>query len=113
MGYPDKALNEEMRAYLKSTERYADFEIVDEPERFNKFFANENFDVVQVHDVAPIEIDGKIGVCGFAGQFSWIDGVLKPLDGDCYNKETLVLGYDKFETEDGKHCIDIMVAEDW
>lgn len=113
MGNSDKALNEEMRAYLKSTERYVDFEIVDEPEKFNKFFTNENFDIVQVHDVTPIKIDDKLEVCGFAGQFSWIDGVLKSLDGDCYNEETLVLGYHRFETEDGEKCIDIMVNGDW
>lgn len=93
--------------------RYEDFKILDRKHKFNEFFAGKDYDIVQVHDIAPFTNDcGYKDFCGFAGDFSWKNNKLKSLDGDSYNEGMNVFGYNEFD-KDGKHCLDIMVAEDW
>lgn len=45
--------------------------------------------------------------------FSWIDNMIKPLDGDSYNDNFTVLGYKRFSTQNENNCIDILVGDDW
>lgn len=82
------------------------------PKHFDEHFKNDNYDMVQVFSTEPAGDD----IVGFVGQFSWINRELKPLDGDSYNKDVLVIGYKEWyeELEEGNiNGIDILVGDDW
>ena len=90
-------------------DRYKNFIYLDEPEEFCELFENQDYDVVQIHDMTPITGLGQI--IGFAGQFEWQDNEITPLDGDSYTKHMTVIGYKEFES-DGQKCLDV-ISDDW
>ena len=90
-------------------DRYKNFTYLDEPEEFCELFKDQNYDVVQVHDMTPIT--GLGSIVGFAGQFKWQDNKLTPLDGDSYTSHMTVSGYNKFNSN-GSKCLDVL-SEDW
>ncbi len=73
---------------------------------FSRLFENDDFDVVQVHDMTPCGKD----IIGFAGCFKWKDNTIVSLDGDIYSEDMNVIAYKKGSFE-GKKCLDILVEE--
>lgn len=103
-----KQTNRYIRRYLRRDERYKDFKfMLKNPIPFNKLFKNQNFEVVQLHDIRTIE--NFPGIIGFCGAFKWNDNKIENIDSDTYYEDTLVYGYSIFN--DGE-AIDILV-KDW
>lgn len=90
-----------------SDTRYKDFTYFDESQEFCELFKNQNYDIVQVHDMTPVGNN----IVGFAGQFKWQDNKIVSLDGDSYTKHMSVLGYKEFDNA-GLKCLDIL-SDDW
>ena len=106
-------MDAKIRNIIENDERYKTFTILDTPEPFNKFFADKDINLVQIHST---EVVGENKILGFCGICKWVNNVLSPLDGDLYNAEMLVLGYDWFKvTENGLtyDALDILVGNDW
>ena len=91
---------------IKNDARYKDFTVVDRLQEFEDMFIDKDIDYVQVHMISDDTII-------FCGAFMWKNNELTPLDGDSYNKRTLVYGYDWFENKSGDKCLDILVGNDW
>lgn len=98
------------RNIIETDPRYNDFTVVDKPQEFEDMFADQNITCVQVHMIHTLHENNTIFFCG---AFMWKDKELIPLDGDSYNKRTLVYGYDWFENKSGEMCLDILVGDDW
>lgn len=113
---------------IKTKDRYENFIILDEPIPFKKFAKDKDYPIVQVHLTQVIDIgttDKKgfhfegYDIIGFAGAFEWKDNTLKSLDGDIYNEEMNVLGYNAFTVKEnpllfsGTKGLDILVGDDW
>ena len=90
----------------KKTDRYKDYTVCENPRPFSEMFKDKDFSRVQVHSNQVVEPINDI--VGFCGAFAWEDNVIRSLDGDSYNKDMLVLGY---EIDDD--CLEIMVGSDW
>lgn len=104
----------ELKEIIKNSTRYNEFTLLDEPVSFKEMFKNENFDCVQLHSAQILtRKDGTKDIVGFCGAFSWINNVVKSLDGDSYNDGFAVLGYKRFVSQDENNCIDILVGDDW
>mgnify|MGYP004511087641 FL=1 len=104
----------ELKEIIKNSTRYNEFTLLDEPASFKELFKDENFDYVQLHSTQIFSYkDGTKDIVGFCGVFSWKDNVVKSLDGDLYNDSVTVLGYERFTTQDGSICIDILVGDNW
>ena len=90
--------------------KYKRFTRLIEPLPFNEVFKNTNIELVQVH---CIEWCMPSDIIGFCGTFKYENNEIISLDGDSYNKEALVYGYNWFENEDNIKCLDILVGDDW
>jgi len=93
-----------------SNDRYKDFVYLDKPQEFCELFKNQNFDLVQVHDITSVGDD----IVGFAGQFKWQNNELIPLDHDSYTSHMSVWGYEKFVLDNDNELkgLDIL-SDDW
>lgn len=91
---------------LRANDRYKDFWFFRNPQDFSKCFKDQNFEVVQLHDIT-IKNGALIGFCG---TFKWENNQIIPIDGDSYTKHMNIIGYKIFEHE-GKKCTDILVEE--
>ena len=113
---------------VKNSERYSDFIILDEPIPFKEFAKDKDYPIVQVHLTQVISIgttdkngfhSERYDIVGFAGAFEWKDNHLESLDGDVYNEEMDVLGYNEFTVKEnvllfgGARGLDILVGDDW
>lgn len=104
----------ELKEIIKNSDRYNKFTVLSTPISFKELFKNENFDCVQLHSTHIFsDKNGVKDIIGFCGVFSWIDNMIKPLDGDSYNDNFTVLGYERFSTQNENNCIDILVGDDW
>lgn len=104
----------ELKEIIKNSDRYNKFTVLSTPISFKELFKNENFDCVQLHSTHIFsDKNGVKDIIGFCGVFSWIDNIIKPLDGDSYNDSLKVLGYERFSTQDENNCIDILIEDDW
>lgn len=92
------------KPFWKKLPAYEDF-IETEPTPFNLLFKDKYYEVVQLHDITPLNDINDI--IGFVGGFSWINNKLTPSDGDSYYPETLVYGYK--ETDEALHVL----VKDW
>ena len=97
-------MTKELKSILAANERYSDFTLLDVPISFSIWAKNKDFPTVQVHDATVYEWEGGTDIVGFAGAFAWEDNQLTSLDGDTYNPDMPVIGYEEFE--DG---VDILV----
>ena len=97
-------MTEELKAILAANERYSDFKILDTPVPFAEWAKGKKYLTVQVHDTTVYKWDDGADILGFVGVFEWKDNALTPLDGDTYNPDMPVIGYEEFE--DG---VDILV----
>ena len=105
-------LTENTIKYLKGATRYKGFTLLEDPVRFNDLFAGKEYEKVQLFCTDTIENDGDVvGICGFCGICSWKNGKITPLDGDSYNSEMAVYGYE--EWGNGEKGIDVLVGTDW
>lgn len=104
----------ELKEIIKNSNKYNGFKLLDKPVSFKELFNDEKFDCVQLHSTQIVSYDNDTkDIIGFCGAFSWIDNVIKSLDGDSYSDSFIVIGYKRFEFQDSDKCIDILVGEDW
>ena len=95
---------EELKAILTANERYSDFKILDTPVPFAEWAKGKNYPTVQVHDTTVYKLGDGADIYGFVGVFEWRNNAIASLDGDTYNPDMPVIGYEEFE--DG---VDILV----
>ena len=100
-------MTEELKAILAANERYSDFKILDTPVPFAEWAKDKKYFAVQVHDTTVYKWDDGADIVGFAGSFEWKDNVLTSLDGDTYNPDMPVIGYEECEGYEGE--VDILV----
>ena len=89
---------------------YQKYTLLETPIEFSKLANNKNYIVVDVHcltSVYPEEI------VGFVGEFSWINNIIAPYDGDSYNRDMLVYAYHEYTNSHNETCIGILVGDDW
>lgn len=101
---------------LKEIEGYTDFTILDTPVKFSDLFKNRNFDVVEVHSIQKVNFDKcKEDIVGFCGTFRWKNNKLESLDGDSYNRDTLIYGYEEFTNKEYNvdSGLSILVGNNW
>lgn len=104
----------ELKEFIKNSDRYSKFTLLNEPIPFKELFKDKNFDCVQLHSAQTFTYkNGTKDIVGFCGVFNWTDNTIKPLDGDSYNDNFTVLGYERFSTQNKNNCIDILVGDDW
>lgn len=104
----------ELKEIIKNSDRYSEFTLLNEPIPFKKLFKDKNFDCVQLHSAQIFTYkNGTKDIVGFCGVFNWMNNTIKPLDGDSYNDNFMVLGYERFSTQNKNNCIDILVGDDW
>ena len=97
-------MTEELKSVLAANERYADFVLLDTPVPFAEWAKEKYYDEVQGHDTTLYEFDYGTDIVGFVGAFEWKDNALTPLDGDTYNPDMPVIGY-----EEDEDALDILV----
>lgn len=97
-------MTEELKAILAANERYSDFTLLDVPVPFSTWAKDKDYPTVQVHDTTVFKWYDGVDIIGFVGVFKWEDNQLTSLDGDTYNPDMPVIGYEEFE--DG---VDILV----
>lgn len=100
-----------LSSIIKNLDRYKGFTLLNEPKPFSELMKNKNIGLVQVHCATPICDDKDI--VGFVGIFKWENNTLTPLDGDTYNPDVNILGYEWFKNDNGDECLDILTDENW
>lgn len=107
----------ELKTILKSSDRYADFIILDKPVPFNELYNGQDIEMVQLHSIQTYEIDknGTKDIVGFCGQCAWKNNEIISLDHDSYSASMTVYGYSWWENKDEniEHGLDILVGDDW
>lgn len=94
-------MSDELKDVLKASDRYKNFTFLDKPVCFKDMFKDKNFDVVQLHSTQIIDIGNGIkDIVGFCGAFKWHNNEITPLDGDDYNNNFNVLGFEEFDYEE-------------
>ncbi len=102
---------EELREILKN-EKDRHFTIFDTPVVFKEYFAGQDIESVELHSIATLEDESAIY---FVGAFEWKNDTVKSLDGDSYNPDMKVYGYEWWSREDLgiDKGLDILVGSDW
>lgn len=100
--------------FIREIERYNGFALLDTPQKFNEMFKNKDFNAVQTFSITKTVLGDLLDV-GFCGQFKWENNTLTPLDGDSYNEEVLVMGYEEWSSKKKgvKNGLNILVGDDW
>lgn len=94
-------MNNELKDILETSDRYEGFTFLDKPVCFKDMFKDKDFDVVQLHSTQIIDIGNGIkDIVGFCGAFKWHNNEITPLDGDDYNNNFNVLGFEEFDYEE-------------
>jgi len=101
-----------LNQFVKTTDRYKDFIILNNGVPFADFFKDKNISRVQLHSITPCgkNLDDIVGFCG---KFKWESNELSSLDGDSYNKNMTIFGYSWFKDKNGNQCLNILVRDDW
>lgn len=97
---------EELKQRILSNERYKDFLFLEKPTEFDKtdLFSDE-YAEIQLHDVS--KIPGYPEVVGFCGVFKIENGEIISLDGDSYDPQMIVVGYQEF-MHNNETCLDLL-----
>lgn len=105
----------DLRKIIRKNNRYKNFTLLENPVKFCDMQAGNNIDMVQIHSTQTFGNPADLHIVGFAGQFSWKDNTIIPLDGDSYNPEMTVYGYEWFENKEKgiNRGLDILVDSDW
>ena len=95
-------------------DRYKGFIILDDPRKFKEISELNCLQkpIVQLHDMTSIN-NGK-DIIGFCGVTMWENGKLIPLDGDNYDSDMLIYGYNITHIKDNfgsKILVDILIKE--
>ena len=99
---------------LKLKEGYDKCLYFENPVPFSEAFKDEDFDLVQLHSIVQIDAENYPDeILGFCGQFIWKNNNLESADGDNYNKDCMVFGFEKFTYDNDKKGLDILVGNDW
>ena len=93
---------------VNNNPRYKKFTILDTAVPFKDMYKDTDIPVVQLHSIQSC---GGNDIVGFCGVCSWKNNILFPLDGDSYSDEMLIYGYDWFEDNNNRKCLDILVNE--
>lgn len=97
---------EELKQRVSNDARYKDFIFLEEPTEFNKTdLFSDKYAEIQLKDVS--KIPGYQDVIGFCGVFKIENGEIISLDGDSYDPQMIVVGYQEF-MHDGKTCLDLL-----
>ena len=90
-------MTEELKSVLAANERYSSFTLLDVPVPLSEWAKDKDYPTVQLHDTTVYKWDDGADVVGFAGVFAWEDNQLTSLDGDTYNPDMPVIGYEEFD----------------
>lgn len=77
---------------------------------FKKLFTGKNYYLVQLFDIHNYGTEDNPIITGFAGTFKWVDDVLVALDGDSYDDDMVVVGYQEF-VNNNEPALNILVEE--
>ena len=118
-------LTKDIKEYLLSDARYKNFTFIEEGAPLIDFLEVELLEdqreglLIQVHSIEPLrDKKGNVnGITGFAGQCEVKNGEIVPLDGDTYNSDMTVYGYNWFTYSNlnmgSGRGLDILVGSDW
>lgn len=97
---------EELKQRVSNMDRYKDFTFLEKLTEFDKTdLFSDKYDVIQLHDVKGIP--GYPDVLGFCGVFKIESGKIAPLDGDSYDSQMIVVGYQEFR-HNNETCLDLL-----
>ena len=98
---------------LSKNPLFEGFKLLDQPQRFSELFLNQNFDDVELVSIIRLMTEKKVG--RFLGAFEWKDNEIESLDGDSYNTDMTVYGYEFFENPEAGvlNGLSILVGNDW
>lgn len=91
---------------IKNHPRYKRFTFFEVPVAFNEYFKDKDYNLVQVHDISDCT-----DPVGYVGDFEWKSNVLKPLDGDTYNEDMTIWGFNVFINKDIQECLDVLSTD--
>lgn len=118
-------LTKDIKEYLLSDIRYKNFTFIEEGISLTDFLEEKLLEdqreglLIQVHSIEPLrDKKGNVnGITGFAGQCEVRNGEIVSLDGDTYNPEMTVYGYNWFTYSSpdmgSGRGLDILVGSDW
>ena len=98
---------------LSKNPLFEGFKLLDQPQKFSELFLNQNFDDVELVSIIRLMTEKNVG--RFLGAFEWKDNEIKSLDGDSYNSDMTVYGYEFFENPEAGvlNGLSILVGNDW
>ena len=98
---------------LSKNPLFEGFKLLDQPQKFSELFLNQNFDDVELVSIIRLMTEKKVG--RFLGAFEWKDNEIESLDGDSYNTDMTVYGYEFFENPEAGvlNGVSILVGNDW
>ena len=121
-------LTSDIKKYLLSDAGYKNFTFIDygvsltdlleEDLLEDKEIENDGL-LIQIHSIESLrdKEDNVNGIVGFVGQCEFKNGKIAPLDGDTYNPEMTVYGYNWFTYSNpdmgSGRGLDILVGSDW
>ena len=99
----------DLKEIAKKEHQFNSHVFLDDPVPFSELFKDKNINVVDVYSIYSAEI-GSI----FCGTFRWKNNDIRSLDGDTYNRDTLVYAYKFYESKDKDISgLSILVGTDW
>ncbi len=98
---------------LSKNPLFEGFKLLDQPQKFSELFLNQNFDDVELVSIIRLMTEKNVG--RFLGAFEWKDNEIESLDGDSYNTDMTVYGYEFFENPEAGvlNGLSILVGNDW
>ncbi len=93
-------------------ERYKNFVLYDPPIKFKEMELRDQ-PIIQLHSISFIDNRYFKGILGFCGVIKVTDGKIESLDGDTYNENMTVYGYNWWTDKNGRKGLDILVGDDW
>lgn len=102
-----------LKKRVSNNDRYKDFTFLEKPTEFDKTdLFSDKYAEIQLHDVSKTpkwsgRIPGWPDVIGFCGVFKIENGEIISLDGDSYDPQMIVVGYQEF-THDNETCLDLL-----
>jgi hypothetical protein len=97
---------EELKQRVSNNARYEDFIFLEKPTEFDKTdLFSDKYAEIQLHDVN--KIPDYPDVLGFCGVFKIENGEIVSLDGDSYDPQMIVVGYQEF-VYDNETCLDLL-----
>lgn len=109
---------EKIKEIIRKNEnkRYDFFTLMlENPVKLKDMLKNKDVQVVQLFSLQTCKAkDGKEYLIGFCGQLEWKNNTAISLDGDTYNDDMHVYGYQWWKNEEhGITGLDILVGDDW